>query len=499
MARKKQKPLQTENTTPRKDAFDAAWEKFRPLVPEDELVMLEASFHVALDPTIRLHPQKSYGNRIANLEQRYGWQAEPIPFCRDGYRLKNTQETSPGQTAEHRCGAFYIQDSASMLPVSLFNPEILQNQPLILDMAASPGGKTTHLSASSQESGLIITNDSSASRVTALKKVLKNWGSIHHAITNFSGEFFGQWYPNTFDIILLDAPCSMQSLVSIDSHPMRPITEREENALAERQQLLLDAAIRALKPGGQIVYSTCTLSPLEDEAVVDKLLKKYGSLITVADAQRMLPWPAPGITSLNGMMLDLSLANTVRLWPHRYRTSGFFAALIQKNGPSESPEKDQNIPLRLWEKSGFKSLRKDDHAAVLNEFSALFGMDFSDFLEKKDASLWSRGEEIWILPEQYLSSQFATLPVKSAGLRAATRTSSGWTPDFDFVCLIFDQIQTNRYLLDNELTAAWLRKEDLRISVPTHKKGSILFMTDPWDVFIGCGFISGERIRNLNK
>ena len=132
------------------------------------------------------------------------------------------------------------------------------------------------------------------------------------------------------DLILLAAPCSMQSLVSLDSHPMRPISEREEKALAQRQTALLQSALKALRPGGQIVYSTCTLSPDEDEAVVDDILHRFHGKVRVCDAAERLPWPAPGITSAYGREFDPSLKGAVRLWPHRYGTAGFFACLLEK-------------------------------------------------------------------------------------------------------------------------------------------------------------------------
>ncbi len=499
MAKKKRGADQTDQLSPRQTAFESAWNRFKPLVPEDELAELEASLSLALEPAIRLNPQKKYGSGILQLERRYGWQAEPVAFCADAYKLQHTGETAPGQTNEHRAGAFYIQDSASMLPVTLFDQELLQNRPLILDLAASPGGKTTHLSAASRESGLILANDSSASRITALKKVLRNWGSVNHLISNFPGEFFGSWFPDTFDIVLLDAPCSMQSLVSIDSHPMRPISEREEAALAQRQLQLLTSAMNALKPGGQLVYSTCTLSPLEDELVVDQLLKQFGSAVQVVDVQSRLPRPAPGLAVVDGVALDASLTGTVRLWPHRLGTAGFFAALLKKKEPAGFSGNREQAPERPWERSGFQPLVASARADLTAEFSELFGIDFQKYLDEKMNVLWAREDEIWVLPEHLFDSPLTGLPLKSAGLRIAYKTSAGWMPDFDFASLIFDRVQSGRYQLDETLTAAWLRKEDLRISVPGAKKGSVLFMEDPYQVFIGCGVVSGERIRNLKK
>ena len=107
-----------------------------------------------------------------------------------------------------------------MLPVELFDFKN-DRRPLVLDMAASPGGKTTHIISRTCDQGLVIANDSSRSRLTALRLVLQNWGAINKAISGLPGERFGELFPNIFDHVLLDAPCSMESLRSLDSHPMR--------------------------------------------------------------------------------------------------------------------------------------------------------------------------------------------------------------------------------------------------------------------------------------
>ena len=98
-----------------------------------------------------------------------------------------------------------------MMPVELFNFDDVKN-PLILDMAASPGGKTTHLVSRSADQGLVIANDSSRDRITALRLVMQSWGAVNIAATQYPGEKYGAWFPETFDRVLLDAPCSMQGL-----------------------------------------------------------------------------------------------------------------------------------------------------------------------------------------------------------------------------------------------------------------------------------------------
>ena len=154
-----------------------------------------------------------------------------------------------------------------MLPPELFDYDSVEPE-LVLDLAASPGGKTTHLVDKLGDRGLVIANDASRSRIQALRLALERWGAINIAVTCQPGELFGAWYPGVFDKVLIDAPCSMEGLRTAESHPMRPVTGRERESLSSRQVRLLTGALKAVRVGGQVVYSTCTLAPEEDEAVL---------------------------------------------------------------------------------------------------------------------------------------------------------------------------------------------------------------------------------------
>ncbi len=493
----KKKSTKKISETPRQDAFDAAWAKYRPLVPADELPALEASLNQPLAQTIRLNPLKADEHTLENMAARYGMTFEEIAFCPEGRRV-TAAETLPSQTAEHRGGYFYIQDSASMMPAMLYDAERLASAPLILDLAASPGGKTSHLAARSMDRGLIIANDSSVSRIPALKTVMKNWGSVNHAITQFPGESFGEWFPNTFDLVLLDAPCSMQSLVSIDSHPMRPITEREEKALAQRQTALLKSALSALKPGGQIVYSTCTLSPDEDEAVVDAILKAFPGKVRVVDAAGRIPHPAPGVTEAYGTAFDPSVKGAVRLWPHRYGTAGFFACLLEKTDAFSYDIPEGSAPVRPWSKSSFKEVR----TAVIEDLAAWladqFGLDLESIRLENGTDIYARGDELWMLPARYVA-EFSTLPSKSVGMRMATRTVGGFVPDNDWMCRYFSRAEGIQLTPDDEQIIQWKNGGDIRPDGVSLPKGQIVLVKDAYGIFLGCGKVSGDRVRNFNK
>jgi 16S rRNA (cytosine1407-C5)-methyltransferase len=267
---------------------------------------------------------------IQSMAEHYGWSYSAIPFCPTGFRIESNPGAPISSVLEHKLGMFYIQEAASMLPVELFHFNLSPSE-ITLDLAASPGGKTTHLIDRSHDTGLVIANDSSQGRIQALKIVLQHWGAVSAAVTRFPGENFGRWFPNTFDRALIDAPCSMQGLRTADSHSSRPVTEKESKNLSRRQISLLISALQAVRVGAEVVYSTCTLVPEEDEGVVETVLKKLGNAVNLINAQEILPQPAPGVQKDENGEYENSMTNTIRFWPHRYHTAGFFTCLFRKN------------------------------------------------------------------------------------------------------------------------------------------------------------------------
>ncbi len=249
---------------------------------------------------IRINPLK-FNPEIAIKEwaERYSWEVTPLPFCPTGWQVAGQRLS---QTIEYKLGGYFIQEAASMLPAELF--ELDQAAPLILDLAAAPGGKTTHLVSRTADQGLVVANDASAARLPGLRAALQSWGAINTAVTQFNGELFGGWFPGAFDAVLLDAPCSMENLSPAAGRRRRAISARERAGLARRQLNLLSSAFQAVRPGGQVVYATCTLAPEEDEAVVDGLLRLYPGQAQLEDVSTRLGQPAPGLTCYGDRSFD---------------------------------------------------------------------------------------------------------------------------------------------------------------------------------------------------
>lgn len=486
MSRKKKSSSQPVS---REAAQSSALERFEPLLPADDFrAMLDDLSH-PLPLAFRTNPLKAPAGAEHSWAKRYGWQLDPVPYCPTGFWVTEADEPV-SMTLEHRMGHYYIQDAASMLPVELFDLDDLEN-PLVLDLAASPGGKTTHLSSRLHDRGLVIANDSAYDRITALRLVLQTWGSTNVAVTRFPGEKFGRWYPETFDRVLLDAPCSMQSLRSTDSHPMRAISIREQGALARRQTSLLAAAIAALKPGGQVVYSTCTLAPEENEAVLDEILHRFANAVQIEPLDDILPAPAPALDEAYGHTFDPQVIRAARLWPHRFHTSGFFAALIRKTGSVEFQlETPPDRPLSMVGQAPLDSAQeKEIHSFFLDRY----GHDLQPILEEHQLMLWQSRAGIFAVPAAYLD-YFSGLPCQLLGLKLADRAGDELVPAHDWVTRFGSNFTIGRLVIPPEFLPLWLRGEDLELA--TNNIG-VVILFDSDGRCLGRGRALGGKIKNL--
>jgi len=313
-------------------------------------------------------------------------------------------------------------------------------------------------------------------------------------VTRFPGEKFGRWYPETFDRILLDAPCSMQGLRSTDSHPMRPITSREQDTLARRQASLLAAAIAALKPGGQVVYSTCTLAPEEDEAVLDEILRRYPASIEIEEVESRLPAPAPALAEAYGRDFDPQVIHAARLWPHRFRTSGFFAALIRKISPVDFPQEDPpNRPLALVGQKPLTGAAKRD---LFAHFHDQFGHDLEAIMETYQLEMWHSPAGIFAVPAAYLQ-HFSGLPCHLLGLKLAEETPDGLIPAHDWVARFGGSFTASTVVIPPELLTPWLRGEDLDFAPPGELQSGMVVLFDSDERCLGRGRLQAGKIKNL--
>jgi 16S rRNA (cytosine1407-C5)-methyltransferase len=467
-------------------------DRYQQLLASEDFQRLQDAIARPLPDALRVNTLKiDLDTARATWPIEYGWQVQPVPFCPTGWQITGNAE-SLSRTIEHHTGFYYLQDAASMLPAEMF--EYAVEFPLILDMAASPGGKTTHLAAKINDRGVIFANDSSSGRIAALRSNLQTWGSFSTALTSYPGERYGEWFPDTFDQVLLDAPCSGESLRTAERRKTRFVSQTERLQLQRRQIKLLDSALRAVKPGGQVVYSTCTLAPEEDEAVLDALLDRYPQQIALEAVDRILPVPAPGLTHDGAQIFHSDMSKAVRLWPHLYDTSGFFAALIRKQDTIAS--ESSSPPERSVVRAGFTTLKETQHHALLAALFDTYGFDLAAVLDRQHLEVLQRGDAIYAVPDQLLA-HFADFPCIAIGMLIGEWVTDRFVPSHELIARFSGQFTQQRFALSPEQVKVWWNGGDLRrIDVP-YPTGSIVLMEDDKQRYIGRGKVLRDRVRNL--
>jgi len=267
-----------------------------------------------LRKTIRVNTLKT---SIQEIKSRFD--LKPIPWCKEGFFIN---KLSVGNTKEHYLGYIYLQGAASMIPPLVLNPK---PNDIILDTCASPGSKTTQMAAMMENQGLIIANDSKIDRLKPLTLNLQRCGVTNTIITRMEGH----WFKNRFDKILLDAPCSGIGTIRKSYKTIKMWNPQTIKKMSSLQKRLIANSFEILNKGGTLVYSTCTLEPHEDEAVVDYLLKRYDN----AKLEKFsLDLKRGSITEeFEGDVYSSEVKKCLKLWPQDNDTEGFFVAKIRKD------------------------------------------------------------------------------------------------------------------------------------------------------------------------
>lgn len=481
---------QSAKRAARPAASQSSLERYRGLLSAGDFAALMEALEQPLPQALRANPLKvEPRTAVADWGEHYGWDLQPVPFCPTGWQVISAR-TPLSAPIEYRLGQYYIQDAASMLPAELFDFDGLA-APLVLDMAAAPGGKTTHLVSRAGERSLVLANDSAPGRIAALRGVLRDWGAVNAAVTAYPGERFGVWFPETFDRVLLDAPCSMDHLRPTAGHARPAASPREREGLAARQARLLASALQATRVGGQVVYSTCTLAPEEDEGVLDALLAQYGSALRVEHLTARFGARAAALPADETRAFHPAVTNAVRLWPHIFGTSGFFAALITKTAPLDGPRAEP--PSRPLEPLGWEPLARRESEAVEQFFLHEYGFDLPALLERQELALWRRGGGIHAFPLAFLR-RFAGLPVEGLGLLVAEQTPQGLQISHEWVARFGRDFRAGTLRLPSEYVEAWLRGEDAPITDVDGK--TVVVLADDGRI-LGRGRLGPQRLKNL--
>ena len=270
-------------------------------------------------------------NPLKGTQPQLPFTLDPVPWEAMGYYYD--PESRPGLHPYHEAGVYYLQEASAMAPVTLLDP---QPGEWICDLCAAPGGKTTQIAGRMAGEGFLLCNEWSPKRAKILSRNIERMGVANALVTNENTEKLAKKFAGLFDKVLVDAPCSGEGMFRKEEAAVTDWSEETVEMCARRQAEILENAAALVRPGGRLVYSTCTFAPAENEETIENFLQSHPEFSPLAmDA----PWFTPGPNS------------SYRLWPHKLLGEGHFAAVLQKNGGEEGenrPQAGEKLP-KEWQ------------------------------------------------------------------------------------------------------------------------------------------------------
>ena len=255
---------------------------------------------------------------------------EPVPWEPMGYYYD--PESRPGLHPYHEAGVYYLQEASAMAPVTLLDPQPGER---ICDLCAAPGGKSTQIAGRLGGLGFLLCNEYSPKRAKILSRNIERLGIGNALVTNETPQNLAKHLKGYFHRVLIDAPCSGEGMFRKEEAAVTDWSQETVEMCARRQAEILDAGSQLVRPGGRLVYSTCTFAPEENEQTIAGFLQRHPDFYPETVAA---PWFAAGE---NG---------SFRLWPHQLLGEGHFAAVLRRQGEEDVPEAPtvgEKLP-KLW-------------------------------------------------------------------------------------------------------------------------------------------------------
>lgn len=343
-------------------------ERMADLLKEDYDALID-SYQKSHRAALRINRLKTEAEPILNA---LTCQFERVPWTQEGYYYSQCR---PGKSPLHDAGAYYIQEASAM-----YVAEVVDAQPgeYILDLCAAPGGKSTAIAADMQGQGMLVANEIHPKRARILSHNIERMGIPHAIVTNESPDRLANHFPAFFDKIVVDAPCSGEGMFNTEPQAMDQWSEDNIWHCHLRQRDIMEQAVKMLKPGGKLIYSTCTFAPEENELTIQEFLNANPDMQIEAisdDDQfdRGHPeWIADGQSSLQ---------EARRLWPYQIEGEGHFVCSMVKDGSS--------APGRI----------NDKVKPIDRSKQALWDQFNNDYLTiKLNGTFVLMGEELYLLP-----------------------------------------------------------------------------------------------------
>ena len=382
----------------------------------------------------------------------------PVAWCASGGVLPTDCKWRPGKSVAWAAGAFYLQEPAAMLPA-----EILAAQPgeWILDLCAAPGGKSTHIAGQLAGEGLLVANEPDARRARTLVDNLEQAGVGNAIVTIESPDRLANTWGQTFDAVLVDAPCSGEAMFGKHVAARQAWSREFVDGCANRQKQILKEAASLVLPGGRIVYATCAFSPTENEEVIGWFLDNHPDF-------RL---HAVRLPEVDGSLPETCIQGCARIWPHRAPALGQFAALLVDSRTSE--------PTRVVSGPPGESLSIADQRTV------------DSWLGSELASKVRVANDNYFLPPAELPPYLNELRLARIGIAAADRVGRTLRPHHAAATAAALQGQRERIDLDDQDAKQWLQGRELSVERPSG------WYVPTWhDLPLGWGKASSGRLKN---
>lgn len=440
---------------------------------------------------------KSYGLRrnLLKASVTLPFALHQVPWAKEGFYAN--PEERPGKHPLHEAGAYYIQEPSAMSVVSLLDP---QPGEVICDLCAAPGGKSTQIAGRLQGKGMLVSNEIIPSRAKILSQNIERLGIPNALVCNEPPDRMASAFPLCFDRIVVDAPCSGEGMFRKDDTALAEWSPENVRICSERQQMILNHADNMLKPGGTLVYSTCTFAPEENETMIawflathpdytvedwktstiGKMVSNFQDNAGLCDGRAdWVDWNmvfASGSNAEQMHRISNEIGKTLRLWPHKLKGEGHFVAKLHKAGTplsgsdaiatSGKKKKDRSG------RSGANSRLTKDILSVYEDFFNKHLLDSSDavlktgqLLQKEHLTLF--GDELYLLPEQ--APPLNGIKVLRAGLHVGTCKKNRLEPSYALAKVLNRSQSRNYHDCQKEEAIRYLKGET--ISCDTTLKG----------------------------
>ncbi len=426
--------------------------QLKQLLPEAEIASFLDTCHRPLKKSISVDPTRRTP-ALHELVTSRGWKLKQTPFTEnaDTYRI-DREDTSIalGNTALHQFGFFYMQEVAASIPA-----QIIPAEPgsLVLDMCAAPGGKTTQIAQKLMPVwGLVVANDVNPKRVTTLAHNVNKWRCYNSVVTQVNGGMFGNHLPDTFDHVLLDGPCSGEGTGFKSDVAMQFRHQAEINRIAGTQLQLLISSIKATKPGGTIIYSTCTLNPRENEWTLAKALAFFGDSVELID--HGLHQVAPGVSRQDTEWSFDQTDKCARFWPHLQGTGGFFVSRLRKKYSRDTKSATQQ---KLMPKNQFSV----DHSQGLQNRVNTFLKENYGIIMPTDRYLRIATKTHICLTAPSFLKLAPLLQCEKVGIPVLKLEREGWRPTHYLWLLLGDLATHNTITVDDAAIQDYAQGKDI--------------------------------------